>query len=134
MADLGIETFPRIQQTPEKAEIEKWWPIIKAAGINAQSTKAVRRTKSCGPDARSPAPERMAVRVTGGRRTMSAATTAFLRSGRRMRATVAPPTAVNRASDWRRNLIKCGRWCRRPWHLQWATRNHRPLFEEEELR
>ena len=35
MADLGQEIFPRDQQTPEalagyqKAEIEKWWPIIK---------------------------------------------------------------------------------------------------------
>ena len=34
-ADLGMELFPREQQTPEalrtfhKAEIEKWWPIIK---------------------------------------------------------------------------------------------------------
>src|SRR5215475_5901627 len=34
-ADLGEEIFPREQQTPEvlgawqKAEIEKWWPIIK---------------------------------------------------------------------------------------------------------
>ena len=34
--------FPREQQTPEaldahqKAEIEKWWPIIKAAGIKAE--------------------------------------------------------------------------------------------------
>jgi tripartite-type tricarboxylate transporter receptor subunit TctC len=33
--------YPREQQTPEalaalqKAEIEKWWPIIKEAGINA---------------------------------------------------------------------------------------------------
>ena len=40
-ADLGQEVFPRAQQTPEmlyayqKAEIEKWWPIIKAAGIQA---------------------------------------------------------------------------------------------------
>jgi tripartite-type tricarboxylate transporter receptor subunit TctC len=39
LADLGQEIFPREQQTPEalgayhKAEIEKWWPIIKAAGI-----------------------------------------------------------------------------------------------------
>ena len=42
MADLGQGTWPREQQTPEglaaqqKAEIEKWWPIIKAAGIKAQ--------------------------------------------------------------------------------------------------
>lgn len=38
-ADLGQEIFPRDQQTPaalaatQKADIEKWWPIIKAAGI-----------------------------------------------------------------------------------------------------
>ena len=42
LADLGLEIFPREQQTPEalaafhKAEIEKWWPIIKAAGIKAE--------------------------------------------------------------------------------------------------
>jgi tripartite-type tricarboxylate transporter receptor subunit TctC len=42
LADLGFEIFPRDQQTPEalaayqKAEIEKWWPIIKAAGIKAE--------------------------------------------------------------------------------------------------
>jgi hypothetical protein len=42
LADLGQEIFPRDQQAPEalrayqKAEIEKWWPIIKAAGIKAQ--------------------------------------------------------------------------------------------------
>jgi tripartite-type tricarboxylate transporter receptor subunit TctC len=42
LAALGQEIFPREQQTPEalrahqKAEIEKWWPIIKAAGIKAQ--------------------------------------------------------------------------------------------------
>jgi len=42
LADLGFEIFPRNQQTPEalaayqKAEIEKWWPIIKAAGIKAE--------------------------------------------------------------------------------------------------
>ena len=41
LADLGLEIFPRDQQTPEalralqKAEIEKWWPIIKESGINA---------------------------------------------------------------------------------------------------
>jgi tripartite-type tricarboxylate transporter receptor subunit TctC len=39
LADLGQEIFPGEQQTPEalgayhKAEIDKWWPIIKAAGI-----------------------------------------------------------------------------------------------------
>jgi tripartite-type tricarboxylate transporter receptor subunit TctC len=42
LGDLGEEISPRDQQTPEalaafqKAEIEKWWPIIKAAGIKAQ--------------------------------------------------------------------------------------------------
>jgi tripartite-type tricarboxylate transporter receptor subunit TctC len=42
LADLGYESFPKDQQTPEalaayqKAEIEKWWPIIKAAGIRAE--------------------------------------------------------------------------------------------------
>ncbi len=41
-ADLGQEIFPRAQQSPEalgnyhKAETEKWWPIIKAAGIKAE--------------------------------------------------------------------------------------------------
>ncbi len=40
-ADLGQEIAPRDQQTPEgfayhKAEIEKWWPIIKAANIKAE--------------------------------------------------------------------------------------------------
>src|SRR5262249_47768836 len=42
LADLGQEIFPRDRQTPEalgafqKAEIEKWWPIIKAAGVKAE--------------------------------------------------------------------------------------------------
>jgi tripartite-type tricarboxylate transporter receptor subunit TctC len=42
LADLGEEVFPREQQTPDalrahqKAEIEKWWPIIKAAGIKGE--------------------------------------------------------------------------------------------------
>jgi tripartite-type tricarboxylate transporter receptor subunit TctC len=39
---LGMEILPREQQTPEalatlhKAEVEKWWPIIKAANIKTQ--------------------------------------------------------------------------------------------------
>jgi tripartite-type tricarboxylate transporter receptor subunit TctC len=42
LADLAQEVFPPDQQTPEalralqKAEIENWWPIIKAAGIKAE--------------------------------------------------------------------------------------------------
>ena len=40
--ELGQEPWPRAKQTPDglaaqqKAEIEKWWPIIKAAGIRAE--------------------------------------------------------------------------------------------------
>ena len=39
LAEFGLDTFPREQQTPQavtalhKAEIETWWPIIKAAKI-----------------------------------------------------------------------------------------------------
>jgi tripartite-type tricarboxylate transporter receptor subunit TctC len=42
LADLGQSIPPRDQQTPEslgayqKAEIEKWWPIIKAANIKGE--------------------------------------------------------------------------------------------------
>ena len=42
LQDLGQELFTREQQTPEylrtwhKAEIDKWWPLIKSAGITAQ--------------------------------------------------------------------------------------------------
>ena len=41
LAELGLNLFPRQQQTPEalaayqKAEIEKWWPILKEAGVKA---------------------------------------------------------------------------------------------------
>src|SRR5215472_9905049 len=42
LTSQGLEIPPRERQTPEalaayqKAEIEKWWPIIKAAGIKAE--------------------------------------------------------------------------------------------------
>jgi tripartite-type tricarboxylate transporter receptor subunit TctC len=41
LADLGQEIFPPDQQTPEalgaqKAEFEKWWPIIKEFGLKAE--------------------------------------------------------------------------------------------------
>ena len=41
--ELGLDVAPREQQTPEglaafqKTEIDKWWPIIKSAGIGAQA-------------------------------------------------------------------------------------------------
>jgi len=42
-SELGLDVAAREQQTPEglaafqKAEIEKWWPIIKSAGIGTQA-------------------------------------------------------------------------------------------------
>jgi len=42
LADLGQDIPPRDQQTPEalgafhKAEIDKWWPLIKASGMKAE--------------------------------------------------------------------------------------------------
>ncbi len=42
LSDVGQEVVPREQQTPAalaayyKAETDKWWPIIKAAGIKAE--------------------------------------------------------------------------------------------------
>src|SRR4030095_14308048 len=42
LTDVGQEIWPRDKQTPEalaaqqRAEIEKWWPIIKAANIRAE--------------------------------------------------------------------------------------------------
>jgi tripartite-type tricarboxylate transporter receptor subunit TctC len=41
-ADVGQDIWPPAQQTPEalarqhRAEIEKWWPLIKSAGIKAE--------------------------------------------------------------------------------------------------
>ncbi|MFL5000120.1 MAG: tripartite tricarboxylate transporter substrate-binding protein, partial [Xanthobacteraceae bacterium] len=41
-SDLGLDVASREQQTPEglaafhKAEIEKWWPLIRAAGVKAE--------------------------------------------------------------------------------------------------
>jgi len=41
--DLGLDIAPHTLQTPQglakfqQAEIDKWWPIIKAAGIGAQA-------------------------------------------------------------------------------------------------
>jgi hypothetical protein len=40
--ELGLDIASREQQTPEglaafqKAEIEKWWPLIRAAGIKIE--------------------------------------------------------------------------------------------------
>ena len=42
LTDIGHEIAPRAQRTPQalaayhKAEIDKWWPIMKAAGIKAE--------------------------------------------------------------------------------------------------
>jgi tripartite-type tricarboxylate transporter receptor subunit TctC len=42
LTELGQEIFPPEQQTPEtlgtlqKAEIERWWPLVKAAGIKPE--------------------------------------------------------------------------------------------------
>jgi len=42
LGELGNEIYPRAQQTPEalgvhhKSETEKWWPIIKSAGIKGE--------------------------------------------------------------------------------------------------
>jgi tripartite-type tricarboxylate transporter receptor subunit TctC len=42
LTELGLEIAPREQQTPEglaafhKAEIDKWWPVIKAANIKVE--------------------------------------------------------------------------------------------------
>jgi tripartite-type tricarboxylate transporter receptor subunit TctC len=42
LAEVGQQVYPREQQTPEglaalqKADIDKWWPMIKAANIRAE--------------------------------------------------------------------------------------------------
>jgi tripartite-type tricarboxylate transporter receptor subunit TctC len=42
LSDVGHDVFPPDQRTPEalaayhKAEIEKWWPIVRASGLKAQ--------------------------------------------------------------------------------------------------
>jgi tripartite-type tricarboxylate transporter receptor subunit TctC len=42
LSELGLDVASRELQTPQglakfhKAEIDKWWPIIKAAGIKAE--------------------------------------------------------------------------------------------------
>jgi len=42
LTEIGLDVLPREQQTPEalaafqKAEIDKWWPIIKAAKIKGE--------------------------------------------------------------------------------------------------
>jgi tripartite-type tricarboxylate transporter receptor subunit TctC len=42
LAEIGQEVWPREQQTPEalaayhKAEIAKWWPIIRASNLKAE--------------------------------------------------------------------------------------------------
>jgi tripartite-type tricarboxylate transporter receptor subunit TctC len=42
LADIGQEVWPSDQQTPaalaaqQQAEIERWWPVIKAAGIKGE--------------------------------------------------------------------------------------------------
>ena len=44
-ADLGQEIPPREEQSAQalakhhKAEIDKWWPLIKAAGLKAEAEK-----------------------------------------------------------------------------------------------
>jgi hypothetical protein len=41
-ADLGFDVASRDQQSPDglailqKAEIDRWWPLVKAAGIKAE--------------------------------------------------------------------------------------------------
>jgi len=42
LAELGLDVASRAQQTPQglgefyKAEVDKWWPILKAANIKGE--------------------------------------------------------------------------------------------------
>ncbi|MBX9843067.1 MAG: tripartite tricarboxylate transporter substrate binding protein BugD [Xanthobacteraceae bacterium] len=42
LSDIGHDPFPAVQRTPaalaayHKAEIDKWWPIVRASGLKAQ--------------------------------------------------------------------------------------------------
>jgi tripartite-type tricarboxylate transporter receptor subunit TctC len=42
LSDVGHDVFPRDQRSPaalaayHKAEIDKWWPIVRASGLKAQ--------------------------------------------------------------------------------------------------
>ena len=75
--------------------------------------RGARIDMSCRLDACNSVPGQM--RVSQGHQTMSATAAAFPESGRRMRATVAPPTTVNRVCYWWRNLLQ----------------QHRPIAEIE---
>lgn len=42
LADIGQEIWPAAQQNPaalaaqQQAEIDRWWPVVKAAGIKSE--------------------------------------------------------------------------------------------------
>jgi hypothetical protein len=61
--------------------------------------------------------------------TMSVTRAAFHRSGRRVRATVAPPTTLNRACYWWRNLLKL----RTLGPAAWASATGQKLPSEQPL-
>ena len=60
LADLGMRIVPREQQTPEalgafqKAEIERWWPILKEAGIGFTDNAYLPAAISCSSTASRP--------------------------------------------------------------------------------
>ena len=55
--DMGLDVAPRAQQTPEglaafqKAEIDKWWPIIKAAGLATPPNRPAAQQVAAAPPA-----------------------------------------------------------------------------------